>query len=133
MHGNQRGHGVVNLIVLGGSVTSGQFTEGYYCQTCSASKNNEWSGHTNWAHYLEYWLTHYKMTNVKLHFLAVHGYSSAAMNEVIVDKLKAAGLQSLSASDIVLIDHSYNDGLYLSLSTYHSCLHYINMGTSRDS
>ena len=112
----QREETVVNIIVLGGSVTSGQFTEGYYCKTCSASKNKDLKGHTNWAYYLDYWLKHNKMSHVRLHFLAVHGYSSAMMNEVIVDKLKSAGLSSLTESDIVLIDHSYNDGLYLSLS-----------------
>ena len=109
---------VVNLIVLGGSVTAGQFTEGYYCKTCSATLKNkdDWSGHTNWASYLDFWLKYNKMKHVKLHFLAVHGYASAMMNEVIVDKLHVAGLHNLSASDIVLVDHSYNDGLYLSLS-----------------
>jgi len=109
----------VNIVILGGSASIGQFTEGYYCESqydvqCSGLPPLDLTKRmASWGRYLEAWFMHLKMNHVKVHFLQVHGYSSAMMNEVIVDKLHAIGLRRLSSSDIVMIDHSFNDGLYL--------------------
>lgn len=106
----------VNIIVLGGSVTAGQFTENYGCVAKFENKCkdvNQRQGKFSWGHYLKEWFEVQRKTNVKVHLFATHGYSSANMNEAIVEKLTNAGLKSLSSADLILVDHSYNDGLYL--------------------
>jgi hypothetical protein len=56
--------------------------------------------------FIYYTIASIKLTSLRLDYR----YSSAMMNEVIVDKLTAVGLGRLSNTDLVIIDHSFNDG-----------------------
>ena len=117
----------VKVIVFGGSMTLGNRIIGTCCafhytqSTISSMKcdrgyehmesplqNNRW--YCFWFGYLSRWFIHtFPHINFEFHNMAIGGYGSKMMSTEVNSLLKFRNI-TLSKNDIMLLDHSYNDG-----------------------
>ena len=133
-----KGEGVVNIIILGGSVTTGVGAEGCCCKDdarCSGRYeeycvkdvyNNlnvnyalyEGNKACSWSGYFFRWLESYvkaKGVNVRLLNLAERGYTSMHMFEGLTEKLRKHKVV-LTSSDLIFLDHSCNDDAFFNFA-----------------
>ena len=113
----------VKVIVLGGSMTVGHDVVGACCssQTKSTMKcdstyehlqfplhNNRW--YCFWLGYLSQWFIHtFPQVDFIFHNMAIAGYGSNIMSTELEALLKFRNIK-LSKADIIILDHSCNDG-----------------------
>ena len=102
----------VNIIVLGGSVTNGVSTFGCNClQTedplCPLNTTKQ---QCKWSSYLDSWTQEYLSPRIRVINLSVRGFTSSLMSDNIFFFLKRENVL-LTYRDVILIDHSVNDGI----------------------
>ncbi len=104
----------VRVIVFGGSVTVGTWTDG----CCSARECHLPDGgeHSTtrcaWPHFLGLWMSASFAATVEVHNVGQGGVGTQTMADLFSDRLRSHKIDSLTSSDIVFIDHSANDNAY---------------------
>lgn len=119
----------INVIILGGSVTSGAGAVHCFCDPdldskCTIStfvniqaQYHEFNGdRCRWSEVLQRWLKSVGNPKVNVINLSSSGYNSLMMSEEIMSFFKRHSIPKLRKQDIVLIDHSVNDALSLGRS-----------------
>lgn len=126
-------HEIVNLIILGGSVTAGSgswgcccidtidskcftysnygnnFEASYYCSTPDHNQLGNVAKICSWPYYFYKWLSRKSMAKINIVDLSEGGATSTYKAEKIIDELKLKSIEQLTENDIVIIDHSVND------------------------
>ena len=114
------------IIVFGGSATAGHVTFGCVCQNDNKCPIGlecvEFADACNmkcaWANRLHMWLTRtFPASDVKVLNLAKAGYSSEMMAITFDKILQNANIDSLTANDIIILDHSTNDQIFIKNAT----------------
>jgi hypothetical protein len=108
------------IIVFGGSVTVGAQAEGCYCDPAidSGCKLPDSSLHNQqrcpWSLYIQHWVSKtFRGKNVTVHTIAVQGWSIRMMTQGLNLMMENAGLSGFKGDDLVILDHSYNDLIYM--------------------
>eukprot|EP01041_Mallomonas_annulata_P004326 gene4326-8611_t len=111
----------INVIILGGSVTSGMYTGGCCClksidEKCPASTELDndcqilnHNGHCSWMKFFYRWLTKTYPAKINLINLTGGGKTSVYTSEVLISELQERKITQLSKNDIIFLDHSVND------------------------
>lgn len=128
---------VINLIILGGSVTGssgtfgcccvksidekcfdyGKYAQSFsfreqasYCGSSAHEQYGDMAKECSWSSFFYKWLNHKsKMAKINFINLAESGATSQYKAERVIDQLKKNGISQLTGNDIILIDHSVND------------------------
>lgn len=110
-----------NILVLGGSVTAGTSAKGCCCnekldpkcskfanklENCEAAVASDCS----WPAYLHRWMKQVALGDVNVINMARGGFTSPYMAENFISQYNELGLSALTSNDIVILDHSVNDG-----------------------
>jgi hypothetical protein len=105
----------VRVIVFGGSVTIGKYSEGCFCRVevdkqCHIGSNLGNYQRCSWSFWFAQWLGWvFPSSNITLHNLARDGWSTAMLSSNINLVLKESGINEFTENDIIFIDESYND------------------------
>ena len=102
---------VINVLVFGGSVTTGEFTEGACCDSIEPKciKHPQPCQPGIWFNYFSNWIKLYSQTNVNLYFLAHGGTTSGWASEFLFGFFHHHNIPLLKSTDLVFIDYSVND------------------------
>lgn len=116
---------IINIIVVGGSVSYGSASTGCCCdpildtkcKTIQSPRTPERCGDGDitelcrWSHYFYKWLSMKSLGKVIEINLSEGGYNSQLEAEDILTHLDSAGIARLTSTDIVFLDYSVNDGI----------------------
>lgn len=110
------------IVILGGSVTGGTYAGGCCCVkevdrrcTLSAKINticalDNQKGICSWSEHFKRWANAVFGDRVSVILICGGGCHSLCMSNDLLVKFQEKGIRTLTSSDIVLIDHSVNDG-----------------------
>lgn len=121
------------VIILGGSMTIGTKAEGCCCsasldQKCSHIPNMDYGCKVKWVSgvvtvcswisYFQRWLDKISSNNIEFINLAHGGWTSPYSAQNLISEFTRTGIDKLTSDDVILIDHSINDGECLTDSSY---------------